>query len=193
MYKTCNKCNIVKLKTDFSNQECAFDGLQRFCKQCNSEYRKINKTKIAAAKKNCYIKNIDHVKKRASNYYELNKSEILRYAKQYRDSNKIAVSLCKKKCYAENPELYSSIKARRRAAKLQALPKWLTKEQLEQIKELYTCAQMFKLYTGQEYHVDHIVPLQGENVCGLHVPWNLQVIPAKENLSKSNKLQEDRI
>lgn len=68
------------------------------------------------------------------------------------------------------------------------MPSWLTKEDFVQIRELYICAQMFKLYTGQEYHVDHIVPLQGENVCGLHVPWNLQVILAKENLSKSNTL-----
>lgn len=210
MHKKCSKCNQEKLFDQFYKKTSSKDGLMSYCKSCDSErtkkYLAENKEKSQLRHKQYYELNSDKIKSRVSKYYKENVEIILEYQKEYSKLNKHKVSQ-KKKIYRENNkeyfreyyEYYYNLNTpdyvaranKRRAAKLKALPKWLTKEELEQIKELYTCAQMFKLYTGQEYHVDHIVPLQGENVCGLHVPWNLQVIPAKENLSKSNKLQED--
>ena len=70
----------------------------------------------------------------------------------------------------------------------EATPKWLTKEERLQMRELYVQARKLTTVTGERYVVDHIVPLRGESVCGLHVPWNLRVITQDENLKKSNKL-----
>jgi 5-methylcytosine-specific restriction endonuclease McrA len=76
---------------------------------------------------------------------------------------------------------------KREAAKLNATPKWLTKEHLLEIQNIYMKSIELKKIDGIQRHVDHIVPLQGANVCGLHVPWNLQILSQQENLSKSNK------
>ena len=70
----------------------------------------------------------------------------------------------------------------------EATPAWLTKEERLQMRELYVQARKLTAVTGERYVVDHIVPLRGEAVCGLHVPWNLRVITQDENLKKSNKL-----
>jgi len=88
----------------------------------------------------------------------------------------------------KNPSLYKKLAAERKKSVRKAKPKWLSKEQEEQIRKIYAKAQVKTAVEGIEYHVDHIVPLRGKNVCGLHVPWNLRVIEAKENLSKNNKL-----
>jgi hypothetical protein len=78
-------------------------------------------------------------------------------------------------------------KARRRKHR-QATPKWLTRQQKQQIRELYKIAITMTKLTGERYVVDHIVPLRSDIVCGLHVPWNLRVITQLENLQKSNKI-----
>ena len=80
-----------------------------------------------------------------------------------------------------------------RALRRNARPPWLTEEHHTQILAVYLEARRLSRSTGVVYHVDHIVPLKGETVCGLHVPWNLRAIPAEENLKKGNKLLDESV
>jgi hypothetical protein len=180
----------------------------------SKKYREANRDHYLEYSKNYYANNkdifieyarlnSDKIKLKSKLYRENNIENVLEYELKYREDNREILaekarnyySLNRDNCLARlneyrknNPEKFTALNAKRRAAKLNATPEWLTKEQLQEIEELFLCAKMFKLYTGEEYHVDHIIPLQGNNVCGLHVPWNLQVIPAKDNLTKSNKI-----
>jgi len=98
-------------------------------------------------------------------YYKDNKESIKQYGKQYREDNK------------ERAKHHS---AKRRAKKLNATPDWLTPIDSLIMRHAYeTCPE--------GHHVDHIVPLRGKTVSGLHVPWNLQHLPATENISKGNR------
>lgn len=75
----------------------------------------------------------------------------------------------------------------RKASKKSRTPKWLTKDDYWMMEQAYELAQLRNKATGVRWHVDHIVPLQGANVSGLHVPSNLRVITASENLAKGAK------
>ncbi len=66
------------------------------------------------------------------------------------------------------------------------VPAWADKEK---IKEIYLEARRLRKETGIDYHVDHIIPLFGKNVCGLHIETNLQIILGVENLRKNNKFE----
>jgi hypothetical protein len=195
MYKTCSKCKELKLFSAFNKNKSKKDGFATECKVCtkkyNSAYYSINKDELLSQMQNYREINKDKLAIQSQKYYLENKNKILIRAQEYYEVNRDACLIRMQEYGKNNPSKIAAHKARYRAAKFQATPSWLTVDDHRQIEEFYRISQQMQLSTCEEYHVDHIVPLQGENVCGLHVPWNLQVIPAKENLSKSNKLQEE--
>lgn len=93
--------------------------------------------------------------------------------------------------YAARPGANARKNARRRAATMGRTPPWLNQAHLVEIEGVYQLARVMSQITGQGYHVDHIVPLRGTNVSGLHAPWNLQVLRAADNLKKSNRVQSE--
>ena len=128
-------------------------------------------------------------KEKKKAYKEANKDKIKEYRKAYREANKEKL-LDQEKAYKKaNRNIVNANTAKRRAARINRTPGWLTKADLGKIKELYKEAQKLREETGEEWHVDHIIPLQGESISGLHVPDNLQVIRAKENTSKQNRYE----
>lgn len=112
-------------------------------------------------------------------------------SKRWRESNpekaKEKVSLW----ISNNPEKVARVKARYRNNKIRSTPIWLTPEQLKSMESLYALCRRFEQLMPARYHVDHIVPLNGRNVCGLNVPWNLQVLEATSNIRKRNKFETD--
>lgn len=179
--KVCSKCKEEKEKTEFYKNKARYDGLCNYCKECDKK-KPINKEKARARhKKWCESENGQSYLKK---YYQENK-EI--YAKRNR------------KWYEENTERYREFwrkttkrstwrqkhkaqQAKRRAKKLNATLNGYD----EELKQIYTNCP-------EGYHVDHIIPLVNNVVCGLHVPWNLQYLTAEENLRKSNKIEEKHV
>ena len=106
--------------------------------------------------------------------------------KAYYEANKEQQKANVKAWSRTNPAKCNAYAAKRRSKKLNATPKWLTEQQLQEIELFYTKSKELEIKTGIKYHVDHVVPLQGKTVSGLHVPWNLRVITAEENFSKGN-------
>ena len=100
-----------------------------------------------------------------------------------------SINAKQRKYYRNNKQYYITKGHLRAKGVRQAKPKWLTDDHLFMIAEIYELRDLRSQLTGVVHHVDHIVPLRGQNCCGLHVPWNLQVIPAQDNLKKSNRLR----
>ena len=127
----------------------------------------------------------EDVKDRKNEWYQENRETVINNAatrpahvlREYRNAWK-----------ANNKtQIRADTKARRRKHR-EATPPWLTRKQKSEIRQLYQIAITMTQTTGEQYVVDHIVPLRSHEVCGLHVPWNLRVITQEENLKKSNKL-----
>ncbi len=89
-----------------------------------------------------------------------------------------------------NPDYSRRKSSERLAMRLQRMPKWLNDAQKDEIKRLYKKATYLTKKYGFKYEVDHIIPLNGKNVSGLHVPWNLRILTKSENVRKSNKVDK---
>jgi hypothetical protein len=154
--------------------------INRQCVECAKEISKSwvnqNRQRYNEIQKKFYSNNKDEVKAKNTIWREKNKDKFLQMLKNYKSINK-------EKYDSYNREYWS----KRNAAKLQRTPLWLTQNDQWMIKEIYELALLRSKVTGIKWEVDHIIPLQGKMVSGLHVPLNLQVISATENRSKSNK------
>ena len=173
--KSCTKCKIKKNLSEYRKRSDSKDGHSHICKIClskdNKEYRSRPEIKTK-------------IKKIQKDYYEKNKPKLLKKMKKYYQENKKS---CNKNAYKyakNNRGKRNALNSKRR----KATPKWLTDNQKKEMENLYIkCKDMEKL-DDVKYHVDHIIPINGKNVCGLHVPWNLQILKACENRKKSNKV-----
>lgn len=209
------RCKLC-LKAD--NHQYFLDNRER-CYRHSERFRTNNRSKTRQYIRNHYERNRDHLLKQAAERYDIdkvreyrknNKERINQYLldnrkqislrqKQYRINNSDKIKKQQREYYYNNKErLLANLKqwnvtnagsknahtAKRKARLLNATPKWLTAEQMKQIEDIY------KLAYEQGKAVDHIIPLQGKVVCGLHVPWNLQLLSKSENSAKSNRLSD---
>jgi 5-methylcytosine-specific restriction endonuclease McrA len=123
-----------------------------------------------ASRRADYRKNTERYKANARDFYEKNKPKRMEQSKQWKIDNKARYDVLNR--------VHAS---KRNAKKKMATPPWLTELHWEQIKVIYAEAVRLTKETGIPHEVDHIVPLSGKTVSGLHVPWNLRAIPAVEN------------
>lgn len=166
--KICRVCKKQLDLLNFYKVGGKYNGHRATCKKCHNSSRKNYNEKNKEQKKEYdrqrYLKNKDKIIQQVKDNYDPEKKA--EYDKQYRENNRGKVRFRQKKY--------------KKAIK-RAMPNWLTEGYIKQMQEIYhNCPE--------GYHVDHIIPIQGKNVCGLHVPWNLQYLPARENICKSNKI-----
>ena len=88
-----------------------------------------------------------------------------------------------------NATIYAANAAKYRASKAQRTPVWLDEDSLWMISQAYELAALRTKLFGFSWHVDHVLPLHGRLVSGLHVPNNLQVIPGLQNIAKNNRFE----
>jgi hypothetical protein len=158
----------------------------------NARYRKEpEKTKAKTAKK--YRANAEALREKRRAAYAANRDAEKAVARlrsaEWRTKNPTheGVKAAKARYKAANPGKVRADTAKRRTAKMHRTPAWLTADDLWMIEQAYDLAALRTKIFGFSWHVDHVLPLQGKKVSGLHVPNNLQVIPWADNVSKSNK------
>lgn len=203
MLKKCTKCEQIQSADCFYKSSQTKDGLRRDCKKCGLCYQQQNRKLTRQSTNKWAAKNSELLKFKNKKLREVNKKNnenteviinelqcscclkiknIKAFSKN--STNKTGYNFWCKVCLKKSNQDYNKrnpykrriITANYRARKIQRTPVWAD---LVEIAKIYQNCPV-------GYHVDHIVPLNGENVSGLHVSWNLQYLTAEENVRKKN-------
>jgi hypothetical protein len=163
--KKCYNCKDTKPLVDFGKDPSRGDGVRPLCKACvkikNAKYRKENPEKVSEIEKS---------------WYQRNKEYKVLYSHNWNISHR------------DRYRINKNISNKKRRVRVGALPIW-TSDSL--IRSFYEQADELTKVTGVKHSVDHIVPLNGKTVCGLHCHTNLQVLPLLDNIKKGNRSWPD--
>ncbi len=173
MNKICTSCGEEKDTSCFSKRAASKDGYAASCKVCVS-IRKKNSPATSEYNKKYHSEHRDFLNSKTRDWRSQNRDYVNFYKRVYRKSN---------------PDKHAVLDANKNAKRQLRFPKWLSDSDLEIIADFYNRARTLSSTTGVKHQVDHIVPLNGKNVSGLHVPWNLQILTAYENNCKNNKYE----
>lgn len=178
--KTCTKCKQEKPYELFSKNYQTKDGYQHHCKKCKLDYQRNNPNRKAVSAKYrnanktiCIARSVASQSKKRD-YYSAK-------MKEWSDANRERLLERRRRWYAEN-SASEIAKVRKRVGRIQHDLGRLTKAEQAEIQGMYDFCRIFP-----GFEVDHVVPLTHNLVCGMHVPWNLQVLPVSVNRSKGNK------
>lgn len=202
--KRCTSCMAEKPLTDFYRYRNG--SVRPACKKCANaqcrHYREKNIDAVREADRRWREQNQDRHRAASRRRYHENKPQHTAQVAEWVARNPEKVRAAKRKYYENNkekvltsarisskkyPERRRNQVAKYRAQKANATPKWLNADDLSAISECYRTASDLAYLFGENVHVDHILPIKSPSVCGLHVPWNLRVVPALVNWSKNNR------
>jgi len=185
--KPCSACRHRKPRPEFDRRAASPDGLAYKCKPCAAGYRAAREGAYRVLRRAHYERHRERELAAALAYYRENRDAQKAKHAAWVERNREYCAEYRRRC----AEDYNARTAKRRAALLQRTPAWLTKKDYAAMHAKYAAAVRRSRETGVPHHVDHVLPLQGKRVSGLHVPSNLRVVPARVNLSKGSRFDPD--
>jgi len=180
-YRICSCCGCEKPLESFNEKYMRKDGGITHTSKCKCCIKVDNAT--------YYENNKEVIREQQKDYAFMHKQDRTIINAEYREAHKDELKLKKSLYRQENPEIYNASVMRRKVTKLRATPVWFDTEE-EEILLMYNESSELTKYI-MKTHVDHIVPITSDYVCGLHCLANLRITPAEDNISKGNRWWPD--